>query len=392
MKITKLENIAEVSAGQGAPQGDDSYSKVGLPFIKAGNLEDLIITNDEYKSCKLVNEEIANKYKLKLYPKDTLVFAKSGMSATKDRIYCLNNKAYVVNHLSTIIPNAKFIEVKYLKYIFYILPPSRLIKDESYPSISLDDIKKMDIPLPPLSEQRSIVKKLDEADALRQKRKQAIKLLNESLESTFLDMFGDPVNNPKKWSAKSWEEYSELLTVGVVIKPASHYVEKGVIALRSLNIKPNSIDLGNLVYFSKEAHNGILSKSRLQSNDVVLVRTGLTGTAAVIPEALNNANCIDMIILRPNKRVVNPFYLSYFFNSERGKQIVTAKEVGGIQKHFNIGAIKKMKILIPSIDLQNRFAEIVCKTESLKQVMLAQSKELENQFQALMQKAFKGQL
>ena len=51
MKITKLENIGEVSAGQGAPQGDDSYCDNGLPFIKAGNLEDLIITNDEYKSC-----------------------------------------------------------------------------------------------------------------------------------------------------------------------------------------------------------------------------------------------------------------------------------------------------------------------------------------------------
>ncbi|MDO6425233.1 hypothetical protein Q4521_22340, partial [Saccharophagus degradans] len=80
---------------------------------------------------------------------------------------------------------------------------------------------------------------LSNCENLIQKRKESIALLDELLKSTFLEMFGDPAINNKGWELKAGSEFCSQISVGVVVRPASHYVDKGVIALRSLNIKPN---------------------------------------------------------------------------------------------------------------------------------------------------------
>ncbi|WP_010227352.1 restriction endonuclease subunit S [Gillisia marina] len=207
-----------------------------------------------------------------------------------------------------------------------------------------------------------------------------------------MEIFGDPIRNEKEFEMLSGGEYLQKLSVGVVIKPASHYVKDGVLALRSLNIKPNRIDLTDVVYFSEESNQKLLAKSILKEGDVVFVRTGNTGTAAIIPKELEGSNCIDLIISRPNHEIMNPQYLVYFFNSEIGKRIVTSKEVGGIHKHFNVGALKKLRIPIPPLPLQNEFARILAHTESVKYNLEFSLREITNLYDSLSQKAFKGEL
>lgn len=387
MKVVKLENIAEVSAGQGAPQGDDSYSDNGLPFIKAGSLEDLIITNDEYKSCKLVNKETAKKYKLKSYPKDTLVFAKSGMSATKGRIYVLKNESYVVNHLATIIPN-KLVEGSYLKYFFYIFPPSRLIKDESYPSIGLADINKIKIPLPILEDQKRIVKILDKANALHQKRKQAIDLLDDYLKSVFLEMFGDPLKNPKGWNKKSLGELTKVSSGSTPNRENKNYYGGSIPWVKTAEVN------GRLILNTQEyiTELGLKNSScHLYPKESILIamygqgktrgQVGLLGIGATTNQA-----CGVMI--------PSPFYNTTYVFSILGYLYEDLRSLGrgGNQPNLNIGILQNYKIIFPPLGLQNKFSKIVEKHNILKQRMLSQSKEIETQFQALMQKAFKGDL
>jgi type I restriction enzyme S subunit len=258
--------------------------------------------------------------------------------------------------------------------------------------ITKDRFEALSFALPPLPIQKQIASILEKADAARQKRRQANQLTEQFLQSAFLEMFGDPVTNPKGWKILNAGDYCEKLTVGVVIRPSSYYVEKGVTALRSLNIRPNRIDLSDVVYFSEEAHRNQLSKSILKAGDVVLVRTGSTGTAAIIPKELDECNCIDLVITRPKRDLIHPAYLCYFFNSEFGKKLVSSKEVGGIQKHFNIGALKILNIPVPALPVQQKFAVLLEKVESLKAKQRESEKELENLFNSLMQRAFKGEL
>jgi|NGEPerStandDraft_6_1074524.scaffolds.fasta_scaffold04237_4 type I restriction enzyme S subunit len=386
-----IKAFAKVGAGQGAPQKETDFSNEGYPFIRAGHLEDLLGGKDEMDFPK-VNSKIASIYRLRLYQPNTIIFAKSGMSAMKGRIYKLRNPCYVVNHLATL----ELSEKAFPDFVVYTLrhfSPVRLINDSSYPSLKQSTIDTYEIPFPKeISDQIRIAEILKKAENLISQRKKSIHLLDEYLKSTFLEMFGDPVRNEKDWNKLDGGNYCQKLTVGVVIKPASHYVDKGVIAIRSLNVKPNKFDLTNLVYFSKKTNETELSKSILREGDVVFVRTGVTGTSAIVPKELDGSNCIDLIITRPKIGVINAKYLTYFFNSDIGKRIVASKEVGGIQKHFNIGAIKALKIPVPPIELQNRFAQIVEKTEALKTQYQQSLEELENLYGSLSQKAFRGEL
>jgi len=269
---------------------------------------------------------------------------------------------------------------------------SRIIKRAvNQASFSTSNFKNLQIPLPPLATQRRIAEVLDKADAIRKRSKKMLEKYDQLAQSAFLEMFGDPVTNEKGWETQFGENVLAKCSVGVVIKPASHYAPKGVLALRSLNVKANSFDLTDTVYFKSESHHK-LSKSILKENDVVIVRTGITGTAAVIPKYLEGANCIDLIITRPEESKLNPFYFSCFLNSERGKQLVTGKEVGGIHKHFNVGAMKKLEMPIPPLNLQNEFELRFKHIQQQKKQARAELDRAETLYQSLLQRAFTGEL
>lgn len=274
------------------------------------------------------------------------------------------------------------------KFLFHYLNQLR-ITSAGY-SRHYKFLKETYVPIPPLPEQKRIAAILDKADAIRRKHQQAIQLADEFLRSVFLDMFGDPVMNPKGWSVKPFSEVSRQITVGLVIKPASYYVEDGIPAIRSLNIKETGIDKSNFVFFSKEDNENTLAKSRVFKGDLVIVRSGQPGKAAVVPEELNGINAIDVLIVRPDFGVMNSDYLAYFFNSGAGKQIVMSEGRGQIQQHLNVGSLNSAEIPIPPIELQNEFANLLIIVR--KRYSYGNGELYSDLFDSLSQKAFAGQL
>lgn len=150
-----LKNIAVIGAGQGAPQGKENYCDEGIPFIKAGNLQELI-EGKNINFIQKVSEEVVRKYKLKKYPKGTILFAKSGMSCMKGYVYVLPQEACVVSHLACITPKLEVSD--YLRYYFLFNKPNTLVKDVSYPSISLQDIGELKINIKTDLERNKIVR------------------------------------------------------------------------------------------------------------------------------------------------------------------------------------------------------------------------------------------
>ncbi|WGZ95018.1 MAG: hypothetical protein QJT81_03260 [Candidatus Thiothrix putei] len=155
----------------------------------------------------------------------------------------------------------------------------------------------------------------------------------------------------KNWEEKKLFELCETVTVGFVGSMANEYVEKGIPFLRSLNIKPYYLDFNNLMFVDNAFH-AKLKKSSLKPGDVAVVRTGYPGTACVIPESLGEANCSDLVIIRPGKNL-NPYFLAAIFNSSFGKNLVAGNLVGAAQQHFNVTVAKELKFRFPPSDLQN---------------------------------------
>lgn len=143
------------------------------------------------------------------------------------------------------------------------------------------------------------------------------------------------------------EDICREITVGHVGSMASKYHGTGIPFLRSQNILPFRIKLNNVVFIDETFH-ATLKKSQLRPGDLAIVRTGYPGTAAVIPNDLEIANCSDLVIVKPDENI-NPHYLCLLFNSVFGKNLVGSRLVGAAQKHFNVTTAKKVLIRFPCL-------------------------------------------
>jgi type I restriction enzyme, S subunit len=159
-----------------------------------------------------------------------------------------------------------------------------------------------------------------------------------------------------EWSAKRLGEVCEELTVGHVGSMASQYVDGGIPFLRSQNVRKGRLDLDGLKYISVEFHQQ-LRKSRLLPGDIVMVRTGEPGAAALIPDDLGELNCADLVIARPNKDVDQRF-LCYAINTT-AERYIAAHLVGAVQQHFNVGSARNLEILLPPFPEQREISSIL---------------------------------
>jgi len=251
-------------------------------------------------------------------------------------------------------------------------------------------LEELNIPVPPLPEQRRIAAMLDKADALRAKRREAIAKLDQLLQSVFLEMFGDPVTNPKGWPVAAIGDCCSRVTVGIVVKPASYYVVSGIPAIRSLNIGANRIVAENLVYFSEQDNFGALKKTILRAGDVVAVRSGQPGKAAVIPPELHGSNAIDVLIASTNQSVLLPEYLAFFLNSSAGKKLVLTEQRGQVQKHLNVKQLSEAQLPLPPLSEQRKFLDIAGAVAIQEKRLKAALVDLDSIFAGIQSEAFAG--
>lgn len=158
-----------------------------------------------------------------------------------------------------------------------------------------------------------------------------------------------------EWKTVPLSEVADL-TVGFVGTMASHYVDDGVLFLRSTNIEPFNIRMDDVKYISEDFNNKI-KKSQLNENDVVIVRTGKPGACAVIPRKSEVWNCSDLVIIHPDQNALDPVFLASYINLASG--VINAHLVGAVQQHFNVGAAKKMMIPLPPINEQRKIASLI---------------------------------
>ena len=222
-------------------------------------------------------------------------------------------------------------------------------------TLNKQTLGKAMIRLPELREQENISTLLDKAqEQLAIAETMQVKL-DTLVKSRFIEMFGDETEFGK-WPVGRIEDIADV-TVGVVIKPTQYYVEEGgVKAFRSLNVKPMKINDDDWVHFSEEG-NLKNCKSMLHTGDVLIVRSGYPGTSCVVEPEYDGCNAVDLIIAKPNKAIVNPYFLCAFNNYPHGQSQIKQGTGGAAQQHFNVGKYKAMSIPLPPLELQNEFVE-----------------------------------
>ncbi|HEJ2449072.1 TPA: restriction endonuclease subunit S [Vibrio cholerae] len=390
--LVKLGDVAKLINGDRGKNypSKGSFVDKGIPFINAGCLSNEHTLIDA--ELNFITEEKFDSLRSGKIEKGDILFCLRG-SLGKFALVDTNIKGAIASSLVIIRANEK-VCIDYLKHYLGSFLCQREIQayenGAAQPNLSATDLKSFQIPLPPLEVQKRIAAILDKADAIRQKRKQAIHLADEFLRSVFLDMFGDPVTNPKGWEVKACKDLFKRITVGIVVKPSSYYVESGVPALRSLNIGCYGIRSENLVYVSKSDNESILAKTRVYEGDLVIVRSGQPGKTAVVCKEFDGVNAIDILIATPKEELIEPQFFAFFMNSDGGKKIVLAEQRGQVQKHFNVGSLNSTAIPLPPLSLQRTFAEIAATVYGKYQTNKAT--EFNEIFNSISQKAFSGQL
>lgn len=257
--------------------------------------------------------------------------------------------------------------------------------------IRFDNIASYKIPIPPLPTQKQIAEILEKADQAKQKRKEANKLTEQFLQSAFIEMFGDPVKNPKGWEVRQLVELVVKFQYGTSIKSS----QEGIPVLRIPNIVQGIIDVAEL----KKVQLSIGEEKPLVLNngDILFVRTNgnpdFVGRCALfdLKDKFVFASYLIRAIIK--QKILDPQFLVYLLGNANYRSVVRSKcSTTAGQFNINTKGLGCLPIILPPLPLQQQFAELVQKTEALKEEQKESEQELENLFNSLMQKAFKGEL
>lgn len=247
-------------------------------------------------------------------------------------------------------------------------------KSVNQASFAVKDLKQIKIEVPSLSEQDQIVKVLDKLQNLIKMRNDELSALDDLIKARFVEMFGDPISNPKGLPVKNLQQISTLITNGNTPKGGSeNYISEGILFLRSQNVWRNRIELDDVVYIDEATHHH-LRKSSLKNKDILITKTGRINTensslgrAALYfgDDDLANING-HIYLVRLDGSVVPEFVLT-ILTSEAYRNYIRKVCVGGIDKRqINLDQVEDFPIILPPLELQAQFAAFVTQIDKSK--------------------------
>jgi type I restriction enzyme, S subunit len=381
MSRVPLGDVAEFINGVAFKPSD--WSDSGRRIIRIQNL-----TNPS-KPFNRTSRAVAKKYEVA--PGDLLV----SWSATLGVFSWEGPDTALVNqHIFRVEPDARRIEHDYLRHMLAdaLVDMERHLHGATMKHVNRAEFLATPIPLPPLAEQKRIAGILDAADALRQKRRESLAQLDTLLQSTFLEMFGDPVTNPMGWEVvdlASLVAQGDKINYGVV-QPGDD-CPGGMPLVRVGDFAEGTFVFENIKLIAPAIEEKY-TRSRLNGRELLISCVGSIGTVCKVPSEAKGCNIARAVARVPLAAEISRDFMLHCLRSE-GVQRHFLKETRTVsQPTLNIGLIKNAPVIQPPGDLQRRFAAIVESVEQQKASQRAHLEELENLFASLQHRAFAGDL
>ncbi len=367
----KLTDICDFQGGSQPPKEEWSL-KVQEGYIRMLQIRDFT------QSEKVQPEYIKISNTTKMCEADDILIARYGASIGK--ILTGLAGAYNVAIMRT-IPDTNRIQKKYLFY--YLKSPyfQNAIMNvgvrAAQAGFNKEDLSKLEIECPSMSEQSNIIKRLTKIDIVINKRKKEMRLLDDLIRARFVEMFGDAVVNPMHWPVKRLKELSVQINSGNTPKGGSeNYVEEGITFFRSQNVWKDHLEMDDIAYIDVETH-ASMKKSSLKKGDILMTKTGRINTensslgrAALYDGEDDMANVNGHVyFIRLKKGVNNKFVLRILVSPEY-RDLIRSVCVGGIDKRqLNKEHIEGFPIICPPNDMIEKyvaFTDQVNKSKLLK--------------------------
>jgi type I restriction enzyme S subunit len=385
-----LGEVAQVSAGDPAPQRAEDFSNDGVPFVRMqdvgrfGQTTCLAETKDRLSALA--------SPKFKRFPIGSILVPKSGASIRLNHRAILGVESHVVSHLAVIVPH-KFLNTRFAYYWLCGIDLSGVAHNADLPSMKTSELEKLQIPVPPLAEQSRIVNLLDEADELRKLRAHADRSAAAFIPSLFNEMFGDLATNSKNWPLQPVGELIEACDYGTSQK--ANEDGRGVPVLRMGNLTTEGLlDLEDLK--TVELAENELTKQRLQAGDILFNRTNsreLVGKTGMWDGRFEAVAASYFIRVRFRSDIEHPQHFTTFMNLPFMKRKLAEMARGAVgQANINSKELKSIIVPVPPLALQKEFAQRVTEIRELEGSQATSRTRLDALFQSMLHGAFNGEL
>lgn len=403
----KLDDISELITSGATPRISNSNlytnEKEGIPFFRIQNIgENGLILND----LKFITKDVHNTElkRSQIEPNDVLITI-TGRLGTTASVPSEIKTANINQHICMIRLDGKSADSRYIScFLNSAIVKKEILKKQSGTTriaLNHSHIRNLLIPLPPLSTQRKIVAILEKAERAKLSCARAEKLIDELLKSVFVEMFGDPVKNEKGWEKVRIEDLIYDMHGGAPLKP-DDFIERGFPVLHKGAIKPYGrieLDPNKKTYtlenYAKTHPQSIINKDYLAVTLRDLVPTG--PSIGLIAEVTNGTYPEYILAqgaygFRINEKRVVSKYLVMLSNIFSFRASLKKQSVGSTQIHIRTPIFMRIIVPLPPLQLQKQFARIVEKIEAMRERHEKVKQEIDNLFDALMQKAFTGEL
>jgi len=261
----------------------------------------------------------------------------------------------------------------------------------TFKEVSKAIVAEVQVPLPSLPKQRRLAAILDKAEALHAKRREAIAKLDQLLQSVFLDMFGDPQTNSKKWPLLNLADAAFFQEGPGIL--AKDFRDEGVPLIRLAGLREGKVTFKGCNYVDREMHAKKWSQFSLSEGDILVLTSASFGNPSVVDTDAVGAIFYTGIIRFRRKRVdLLPDFLKRFLASPWFLRQARAMATGATIKHFGPTHLKLMEIPLPTAAVQQQFANIAAKIEFNKREMQRSAEMHDTLFSGLQHRAFSGTL
>jgi len=391
----KLKDVCMFYSGTGFPIQYQGQTKGEYPFYKVGDIANNAIAGKIYlELCNnYISSDVAKMIKGCILPKDTVVFAKIGEALKLNRRAITSCDCLIDNNAMGIAPKLDFLRIQYFYFCMKNLKMQTLAESTTVPSVRKTVLEKYEIEVPSLVEQEEIEKKLTLTQKIIEKRRQELSYLDEIIKARFVEMFGDPIQNPKGWDMPLIEEVVaneknalKAGPFGSALKK-EYYVASGYKIYGQEQVISGDCTFGD--YYIDEERYKSLENCAVQPGDVLISLVGTYGKLLIMPEVFEPGIINPRLMkITFDKEKVNPYYFKFFFQSESLKKALSQNTHGGTMDILNLGIVRKIEMPLPPLKLQNEFVDFVHQVNKSKVAVQKALDETQILFDSLMQKYF----
>ena len=389
--MAHLGDVADLIGGGTPSKSVSDYWSGDIPWASVRDLKARWLTSTEFKISQNAVEESSTH----VIPSGQVVIAtRVGLG----KVVQLGQPTAINQDLRAIIPkNPQTLDPDFIYYWYLTVANDVLAAGQGATvlGVKVPYVASLEIPLPPLDEQKRIVAKLDEvmeADWVLTASKDAkTKELRSLIERISGSCFEELLGNPEV-AVHPLKDIVDSVNVGFVGTSTNDRDPNGIPYLTARNIKAGYLDYQDMDRISNEFHTQH-KKSQVSSGDVVVVRIGNSGQAAPVPPSLPVAHAADLVVIRQPQRVT-PNFLTAYLNSPQGRHFSLSKTGGTTRRTLNTSVVAEMPVPVPSLSKQDavtsRLDAASHAVEELLQLHKRQISETSQLVSSLLRKELRG--